>query len=140
MSNSNNVIESLIECIKKCEITWTSMDYIKKYLKQENRSLRNIQTLQLYAIYLQENKFLFDCTNTYLALKNDKIFILAKNLNSFDFRLDIFSPNDSNAEWKKVEAHISILLRLNNAIILTNEDSNDECKNILNILENIQIR
>ncbi len=139
MSNNNNTrIESLLDRIKQNSITWTSLDFLKKYLRENNKSLRDIPVFQLYAVYLQENKFLFDCKNTYFSITNDHLYVLSKDLNDFDFRFDKFNLHKNN-DWQQAEAPVSVLLRLKNAIILTNNDSSDECEKVLSVLNQIAV-
>lgn len=138
MNNSINTIELLLNQIKTNSISWTSLDFFKKYLKLKKQSLRDVNIFRLYALYLQENKFLFDCSDTYFSIYNDSLYILSKNLSEFEFRFDVYKLSENDAKWQQIEAPISLLLRFKNAIVLTNSDTTEECEEVYNVLNSIK--
>ena len=85
--------------------------------------------------FLQENKFLFDCSDTYFSIYNGSLYILSKNLSEFEFRFDFYNLSEKDAKWQQLEAPISLLLRFKNAIVLTNSDTNEECEKVYNYAE-----
>lgn len=134
MNNTINRIEHLLDEIKNNNISWTSLEYFKKYLKSFNMSLRDVDIFQLYALYLQENKFLFDCSDTYFSISDKNLYIFSKNLSEFEFRLDVFDISQTNGGWTHLDAPLNLLLRFKNAITLTKDDTDEICKNTLDSL------
>ena len=139
MINKNDIIEELIQQIKDNAINWTNLDAFKKYIKSNNQSLRDIPILQYYSLFLQSNKFLFDCIDTYFSISDEYLYILSKKQNSLNFRLDRFEIKSENIVEESIDESLEKLLRLKNAITITNDDSSKECSQIYDVLIKIKV-
>lgn len=138
MTQINNLLDSLVERIKTYTIKWTSIDCLKGYLRNNQKSLTDIEIFRLYTEHLRKDKFIFDCKESYFSLTNSHLYILSKNLHDLEYRLDKYNFA-SKKQWFNTEFSTSGLLRLKNVIVLTNSDSEDECKAVLTSLKDIGI-
>lgn len=138
MTKINNLLDSLVERVKTSDIKWTSIDCVKSYLRNNQKSLTDIDIFRLYTEHLRKNKFIFDCRESYCSLTNSHLYILSKNLHDLEYRLDKFNFT-SKKEWINTDFSTSALLRLKNVIVLTNSDSEDECESVLTSLINISL-
>ncbi len=128
MANITNVVESLIERVKSETIKWTTLDFLKSHLREQNKSLRDIKCFQLYTEFLsKDKKFIFDCKESYFCVTDIHLYILSKSLYGLEYRLDKINLQ-SEKGWKKMEFSTPVLLRLKNAVALTSADSKDNCE------------
>lgn len=138
MTQINNLLDSLIERIKANTIKCTSIDCIKGYLRNNQKSLTDIEIFRLYTEHLRKDKFIFDCRESYFSLTDSHLYILSKNLHDLEYRLDKFNFI-SKKQWINTEFSTIGLLRLKNVILLTNSDSEDECESVVKSLKDISI-
>lgn len=131
-STSSKIID-LIKCTKAYEINWVNMAYLKSYLKRDDIKLNDITNLRSLLLHLQKERFIFDCNNTYIVNDENYIYVFSKSKYSENYRLDLCSLNNvgSSSQWKRVMVPINWLLRLRNAIEITNEDDDSECSEFL---------
>ncbi len=138
MTATIDTIESLVDRIKTKDISWISLDYLKTHLRSNGESLSDINIFQLYVEHLRKDKFVFDCKESYFSLTDTHLYILSKKINELEYRLDKFNYNTKKI-WINNEFSINSLLRLKNAIVLTNTDIGNEYETVLGNIKRINI-
>lgn len=126
---SSKIIINLIELTKANKCDWISMGILKQHLRKEGLSLSDIAYLHTYLKHLQKDRFIFECDDTYITYYLDDIYILSKNKYSYDYRLDTMSMEGADPKWSKIHNGTAPLLRLRNAVVLTN--NTDDCENLI---------
>ncbi len=127
---ASDLIMKLIKDTKFNEITWINMDYLKSYLRKDGISINDIRVLRDFLLYLQSERFIFDCENTYLSKSEDCLFIVSKSKYSNEYRVDYYDFNLKSA-WNKAICSFSHILRLRNIIEISREDNESECAEFL---------
>lgn len=125
-TTSIKITDNLIELTKTSGITWINVEALKAFLRKSGQSFNDNQILHEYLVFLQGERFIFDCTNTYFAIMDDVLFSFAKGKYSFEFRLDKLDFSKSSLEWKKIDAPINMLLRIRNSITVVSSDLEDD--------------
>lgn len=120
----SKIVLYMIEITKQKKCDWIRIDILKDYLRTIQMSLNDIEYLHNYLKYLQTERFIFDCRYTYITVYNKTIYAFSKNKYSYNYRLDVFSLQSSTSTWNKISSTVNLLLRLRNAITIT-DDSND---------------
>lgn len=121
---SKRVVE-LIKNTTTYNCDWINLSTFKEYLLQKELSLKDVSVLHAFLVHLQNERFIFECKDTYITYFQEEIFILSKSKYSFDYRLDCYELTANTLNWEEIRTSISLLLRLRNAIVITN--SNDDC-------------
>ncbi len=116
----------LVNCTKDEKLNWINMEIFKTFLRDAEKTLNDVDRLNKLLTHFQKDSFIFDCTNTYLAIYDESLFIFSKSKYTFLYRLDHIDLTDPNSDWKSMNVPDNLLLRLRNAIELTLEDTNDE--------------
>ncbi len=125
------IILNLIELTKFKKCDWIRIDALKKHLRKVGISLNDIDYLHSYLKYLQDDRFIFDCESTYVTVFENIIYVFSRNKYSYDYRLDMFSIDGTLSNWEKLNSNISLLLRLRNAIIITDFDKKNDYDSFL---------
>ncbi len=120
----SKIILYMIEITKQKKCDWIRIDVLKDYLRTIDMSLNDIEYLHSYLRFLQTERFIFDCRYTYVTVYNRVIYAFSKNKYSYNYRLDILSFDSSKSSWNKISSTKNLLLRLRNAITIT-DDNND---------------
>lgn len=134
MINTSHIKQTdlLVELTKTKNIDWINVEVLKAFLRKNDQSLNTIQSLHEYLVHLQNDKFIFDCSDTYLAVFENVMFSFAKGKYSFTYRLDKFNLASSSIEWKKMKVPANMLLRIRNAIdIISTTTDDDMCTDLL---------
>lgn len=122
----------LVDATKDLNILWINVEFLKAYLRKNGKSLNMIQVLHEYLVHLQKERFVFDCSETYLALSENTLFAFAKGKYSFTYRLDVIKYNGEALKWEKTKTPSNMLLRLRNAINIMSTDTDEEmCSNLI---------
>lgn len=122
----------LVDSTKSQIINWVNVEDLKAFLRRHDQSLNSVQSIHEYLVYLQKDKFIFDCAYTYLVVHDDVLFFFAKGKYSFTYRLDKLELGNPTIEWKRVRVPTNILLRIRNAISIISTYTNDDmCDNLL---------
>ena len=123
----------IIDSTKSLSLNWINLSKLKDYLRSRDLSLAEIPLLHSFLIYLQSERFIFDCTETYVTFFQNEIIIFSKSKYSFGYRLDSFTINLSNSKWQRININLSLLLRLRNAIVVT-DNSEDNIEGFLHTI------
>lgn len=116
---------SIIEKTANLSIVWFAMSEFKDYLRSVDQSIDSLPMIHSYLLQLQEEKFIFDCESTYVAICDEELIILAREKYSIRYRLDIMSISDDTYKWEGMPASLNILLRMRNAIEFSGALSDD---------------
>lgn len=127
---ASELILTLIKETKYNTITWVNMGYLKSYLRRDDLSLNSIQVLKEFLQYLQAQRFIFDCENTYLSKFNDTLIVVSKSKYSDEYRVDSFDFK-SNLGWNRLLCSFGYILRLRNIIEFSYENNEYECSEFL---------
>ncbi|MBQ7505297.1 MAG: hypothetical protein IJT79_08290 [Ruminococcus sp.] len=130
---------NLFEATKSNQCDWIRIETLKKYLKQENLSLDSINYFKLFLKHLQQKLFIFDCENSYTTVFENQMFVLSKNKFSFDYRLDYLAIENDEPVWKEEKVINSILLRLRNAILVTDFGENNDYQRFIEAISSSNI-
>ena len=78
--NLSNIKQAdiLVDATKNANINWVNVEFLKAYLRKNEMSLNANQVLHEYLVHLQKDKFIFDCSETYLSLFENTLFAFAK--------------------------------------------------------------
>ncbi len=125
------LIDSLINSTKNNHMQWINMEFLKEYLKRDDISLNVIPKLRDYLLYLQQERFIFDCSSTYLGVNENRFFVLSRSKYSSLYRIDMLELDSECASWREVLTPISSILRLRNVIDVINQDNDSECADLL---------
>ncbi|MGN0456466.1 MAG: hypothetical protein ACI4F2_06385 [Acutalibacteraceae bacterium] len=134
----SKIVTHLIRATKFRKIEWISMDTLKGCLKNRRLSLRDVTPIHIFLEHLQEDKFIFECFNTYITCFYNTIYIFSKSKYSSVFRLDMMSTEESTPKWSQLKTNPSLLLRLRNAIVITNNHTSN-CDKLLYALSTSSI-
>lgn len=128
-SFSSNVLHNLIEITKNNKCDWIRISILKTYLRNKELSMSDIPCLHLFLKYLQKDRFLFDCMESYITHYQKIIYVLSKSKYTYEYRVDILSMDEGSSNWYKLNSSSSAILRLRNAVVVTNE--NDDCEKFI---------
>lgn len=118
-------VSSIIDSTKSLSLNWINMSKLKDYLRSRDLSLAEIPSLHSFLKYLQAERFIFECTDTYVSFYQNEIIVLSKSKYSFGYRLDSFATNLFDPKWQRININLSLLLRLRNAIVVTDSNEDD---------------
>lgn len=118
-------ISKIIESTKAYNLNWINMSDFKDYLHSRDLSLNEIPPLHRFLEYLQFERYIFDCMDTYISYNQGEILVFSKSKYSYEYRLDFFETHSIDPKWQGINTNLSMLLRLRNAIVATDIDEED---------------
>lgn len=128
--------DNLIEMTKSFEIVWIKMEYFKSFLANMDKTLTSFNLLHKYLENLQQEKFIFDCSDTYMSIHENEYYIFAKSKISFQYRIDKIELSNIDCGWEKMNIPSNMLLRMRNAIdLIAYDDNESDCEKLISAIE-----